>query len=155
MGRPTKLTPKVQAAICEAIRSGATRECAASVAGIARSTLQLWLAQGADGGAPYSDFLDAVCMAEEDLQARAAKVVVDLLAEDNAAVRLNAAKFLLSHRFPEAWSTRKEVRQTGPDGGPVQVAAKVEAGLAPETMDALSPEAVADALVKLARGGGG
>lgn len=130
MGRPLKLTQRTSDTVCDAIRKGATREGAAVAAGIGRSTLQAWLAEGAEHpSGKYRDFLDAVCKAEEELQNRAAGVIVDLLGSGDERSRLNAAKFILSHRFPGSWSTRKEVRNTGPNGGPIEVKAEMTAAV--------------------------
>jgi transposase-like protein len=46
MARPTKLTPKVIARICKAIRAGLSYKRAAQAAGVGESTLREWRAQG-------------------------------------------------------------------------------------------------------------
>ncbi|HXF72327.1 MAG TPA: hypothetical protein VNO79_06935 [Actinomycetota bacterium] len=46
MARPTKLSPEVQARICQAIRAGNYRETAARYAGIGISTFYAWLQRG-------------------------------------------------------------------------------------------------------------
>ena len=65
MGRPTKLTPEVQADLVQAIRLGATRELACDYVGISTTTLYRWLQQGdvAEDG-PYREFRDAIKKAE-------------------------------------------------------------------------------------------
>ena len=58
-GRPTKLTPEVQAAICEHLANGATLEVAAQAEGITRQTVTNWRMAGGKGTEPYAAFLVA------------------------------------------------------------------------------------------------
>ncbi|MEZ4241002.1 MAG: hypothetical protein R3F59_33555 [Myxococcota bacterium] len=72
----------------------------------------------------YRQFQQSVCMAEDDLVEKAVGAVADLIADaDSDAVRLNAAKFILPHRFNGEFSTRQEV--TGKGGEAVEVRAEV------------------------------
>ena len=60
-GRPTKLTPEVQARIVEAIEAGNYIEVAAAAAGISKPTFYGWMQRGTDEpGSEYSDFRNAV-----------------------------------------------------------------------------------------------
>lgn len=60
MGRPTKLTPEVQAKAIEAYRTGHYAEHVAPLAGISEKTLYSWLERGEKGEEPFADFLQAV-----------------------------------------------------------------------------------------------
>lgn len=104
----------------------------------------------------YGQFRQAVCNAEDALVERAVATATDLLNPRRCKkpeVRLNAAKFILSHRFPADFSSRSEVRHEGKDGGPIQVAADVKvqpvitadvaAGLDAEQLAALAREFLA------------
>ncbi len=65
MGRPTKLTPEASAAVLAAVSAGLPRHLAAHAAGVDRSTLLRWLAEGrrAESG-PCRDLRDALKKAE-------------------------------------------------------------------------------------------
>src|SRR5579862_1643086 len=64
MGRPTKLTPELQVAICTSLATGAYVETAAAVHGVNKQTLYDWFKRGNSGEEPYADFLDAIKRAE-------------------------------------------------------------------------------------------
>jgi len=60
-GRPTKLTPGIQQAICETLRKGNTRRCACALAHIHPDTFYSWFKDN-------SDFSDAVISAEGEAE---------------------------------------------------------------------------------------
>jgi hypothetical protein len=68
MSRPTKLTPEIQKAICDDLRTGCYIETACIRAGIAKSTFYDWLKRGETSPGPFSDFADAVKKAEADAE---------------------------------------------------------------------------------------
>src|SRR5438477_285568 len=81
-GRPTKLTPELQDAICADVARGMPPVAAARRNGLHRSTYQRWMAEGldaarrSDADEPVSehdlrfrDFCDAIERAELDFQA--------------------------------------------------------------------------------------
>lgn len=127
-GRPTKCTPEVAKKVRAAILKGAGREDAARAAGVAPSTAREWLARGAKGEEEFAAFLAAVEGAESELVRRAGAVVVDLLGGRKTphAVRFAAAKLVLERRRADVWAPKKDVRVSGPDGGPVPFAGQVE-----------------------------
>lgn len=127
-GRPTKCTPEVIRKVRAAILKGAGREDAARAAGIGRATLLEWLARGARGDAPYADLVDSVEGAESELVRKAGAVLTDLLGSKKTphAVRFASAKLILERRRPEVWAPKRDVRVSGPEGGPIPVAAEVE-----------------------------
>jgi hypothetical protein len=127
-GQPTKCTPETAERVRKAVLKGAGREDAARAAGVAPSTAREWLARGASGEEPYAAFLAAVEGAESELVRRAGAVVVDLLGGKKTphAVRFAAAKLVLERRRAEVWAPKKDVRVSGPDGGPVPFAGQLE-----------------------------
>jgi transposase-like protein len=70
IGRPTKLTPELQEAICEHLRSGNLLQVAAQAEGIDRATLWRWRKRGEAGEAPFDVFCNAVerAMAEAECE---------------------------------------------------------------------------------------
>ncbi len=66
MGRPTKLTPKVQETLCDALRDGKTEDYAASLVGINPSTLWRWKRLGARGTEPYATFCNEYARARAE-----------------------------------------------------------------------------------------
>ena len=74
-GRPTSLTPDVQAIILRRIRAGNYRHVAAAAAGVHRNTLINWERWGEEGREPYAGFLCAMQKAEADAEARALRRV--------------------------------------------------------------------------------
>ncbi len=90
-GRPSKYSRSVMARISRFVRQGLTREAAASLSGIAVSTLYDWQRK-------FPEFYDAVKKAEAQLQA-------SLVQHIEKASRKNwtAAAWLLERRFPEEW----------------------------------------------------
>ena len=74
-GRPTKLTPEVQAKVCQALAGGNTRSASAYYAGIRVSALKNWMVWGLKGREPYRTFVAAVRKAEADCEARNVAVI--------------------------------------------------------------------------------
>src|SRR4051812_33024674 len=100
-GRPEKLTAAVQAAIVDAVRAGSRREAAAQAAGIAKSTLQGWLARGEAAGAPvrFQNFAAAVRQADAAWEVAAVEGIGRAAANGD----WRAQAWLLERRRPERW----------------------------------------------------
>ena len=134
-GRPSKLTAEATRLVCDAILKGAGREDAAGAAGIAPSTLYLWLSEGAKREpGEFLEFLEAVEGAERQLVADCSAGMVELTGKNTPpAVRFAALKLILQSRRPALWRPAKEVAISAPGGGPVQVevSGAVEATLRP------------------------
>lgn len=127
MGRPSKFSAETTQLVVDAILRGAGREDAAAAAGICKATLQDWIAKGRAGHPDFLDFLARVEGAERDLVMRAEGVLVDLLKpEVSDAVRFASAKLIVQSRRPKEWRPPRSVEMSGPEGKPVEVAAKVE-----------------------------
>ena len=110
-GRPTSLTPEVQARIVEAVAAGNTRHDAAEYAGVGRSTFLAWLARGRKkngrNGRPYRDLLDAVKKAEAGAVVRNVAII-----QKAANKTWQAAAWWLERKNPQDWAGyRHEVRE--------------------------------------------
>lgn len=106
-GRPTKLTPELQAKICDALRTGNYLETAAAFAGIDKTTLFDWLRRGARSTSGiYHDFSRAVEKALADSEARDVALVSKAAAEGI----WQAAAWRLERKFPERWGRRDHHR---------------------------------------------
>lgn len=103
-GRPTKLTPELQAKICDAIRAGNYCETAAAFGGIDKTTLYDWMRRGARARhGIYADFSHAVEKALADAEARD----VALIAKAAADGHWQAAAWRLERKFPDRWGRRE------------------------------------------------
>lgn len=102
MGRPTKLTPEVQAKVVEALRLGAPRKLAAEYAGIAYDTLREWCLRR---GPFYVAFAGALKEAESKGSV-AALAKIQKAATDG---QWQAAAWLLERRDPENFGRRQVV----------------------------------------------
>lgn len=108
MGRPTKLTPKVQERVCEAIAQGATYALAAKYAGIHYDTFNEWMKAGEEAeSGEFSDFSDAVKEAE-------GKAAVKWLKKIEVAANKGnwtAAAWKLERRYPQEYGRQIHEQQ--------------------------------------------
>ena len=113
MARKTKLTPKTQKAIVDALSVGATHRIACEYAGITQDTFYRWLNQGEAGKSPFSEFSEQVART----QGRAA---VGWLAKIDAAANegdWRAVAWKLERRYPQEYGrTVHEVEHSGAIG---------------------------------------
>ena len=105
MGRPSKLTPEVEARIVEAVELGATWERAADAAGVGASTLRDWRQRGEAGEVPFVAFLAALKRAEGAGVERALRSIRKA-AEGGA---WQASAWILERRYPADYGRRSEV----------------------------------------------
>lgn len=103
-GRPSKLTPALQAKLCDAIRAGNFLEPAASFAGIDESTLHRWLKRGARErkGARHD-----LAMAVDKATADSETLAVARISKEGSEGSWQAEAWLLERRFPERWGRRE------------------------------------------------
>ena len=109
MGRPVKLTPAVQAKVCDAIRAGNYLETAAAFVGIDPSTLHRWLKRGrTERKGARHEFAAAVDKALADSEAMAVARVSKAASEGI----WQASSWLLERRFRDKWGRcdRHEVK---------------------------------------------
>lgn len=121
MARPSKINPKIQAKICDAIRAGNYIETAAAHAGINKSTLYEWMKRGARekdrveraGGrakvkkseAEFVEFSNAVEKALADAEVRDVMIVANAATTD-----WRAAAWRLERKFPDKWGRKDKVQ---------------------------------------------
>lgn len=130
IGRPTKLTPAVQEAICTAIEYGMPLEKAADYGGVHEDTVLNWRKAGealqvrldagetlelTDTERRYLDFFGAI-------QQSFAKAMLFHLQNltDSAHVNPGNSMWILERRWPEIFGRpTQKLEHTGPGGGPV------------------------------------
>ena len=101
LGRPSKLTPELQAQIILALRAGNYIEVAAAHVGIDKVTLYAWLREGARHPGRHREFSHAV------LKAQAEAHVMDVARIAKAAqTQWQAAAWRLERKFPAQWGRR-------------------------------------------------
>ena len=108
MGRPSKLTPEVEARIAEAVELGATWERAADAAGVGASTLRDWRQRGEAGEVPFVAFVATIKRAEGAGVERALRTIREA-AEGGA---WQASAWILERRYPADYGRRSEVAVT-------------------------------------------
>ncbi len=102
-GRPTKLTPEIQRAICESVALSIPHKYAAEEAGIHEDTFALWMRKGSEGRAPYAAFYRAVTRA----RASAVKsLTVRVLGGGKGS---SGSAWLLERRFANDYGPRQKV----------------------------------------------
>lgn len=69
MARPTLCTPEQMQRLCNLLREGNTRECAAKLSGIRPRTFYQWMSKGRAGQEPYAQFVHEVKDAEGEAEA--------------------------------------------------------------------------------------
>lgn len=156
--RHTRISQPITDNIVAFVQKGSPVCKAGTICGVDPGILQGWMRQGKVDSAsgkcsPHADFYDAVVEAEASLLRLAVETVSDLLdpTKSEPGVRLRAAIFLLTHRFPQHFSTRTEV--TGPRGGPVELHARVEVQplISNEALAAMGPAELEHAILAMAR----
>lgn len=116
-GRPTKLTPELQASVCGIIEAGNYRCVAAEAVGLGERTLADWMKRGEDEpDSIYGDFRREVLEAEASAERRMVEIVVKAAAEDP-----KHAQWYLERKFPERWARKDKYEHTGGEGKPIQV----------------------------------
>ncbi len=112
-GRPTKLTPQVQARIVQAIVGGNDITVAAAYAGIHKAQFYRWLEKGEQQQQGiYRAFRDAIQKAQADAETRN----VALIAKAAQEGTWTAAAWWLERKYPERWGRKERHEVTGKDG---------------------------------------
>lgn len=141
-GRPTKLTPAVQARICEAIEDGNYYQPSCARAGIHFTSFLNWMQRGQEEQEGiYFDFFNAVTRAEAEAEAKMVSQWKEQIPED-----WRAARDFLARRHPERWAPKSYLdAQVG--GEITQISVDEERirqridELARKKLDALEPDA--------------
>lgn len=144
-GRPTKLTPDVQTAICLSLSAGNYLEPSAIRAGVSKVSVYAWLKRAGtelerlrnNGRArlrkseqPYVEFLEAVKGAEAAAEIRDVATVA-LAAQDH----WQAAAWRLERKHFDRWGRKQALEHTGKDGKAIKVKGKT--GLTKDMADAI------------------
>jgi hypothetical protein len=118
-GRPLKLTPQLQEAICKTLQAGVDVETACLREGVSRDAYFSWRRRGRDGEQPFADFLAATDKA---------------LADVETGVTYQILKASKTHWQAGAWwvkwrATRgaQRIEISGKDGAPISGALTHEA----------------------------
>ena len=104
MGRPTKLTPEVQARIVKAIAAGNYPEIAAESEGVGKTAYYGWMERGRKGESPYAEFAEAVTRA----RARAERKMVRIV-RTAAITEPQSAQWYLERSAADRWGRRDKV----------------------------------------------
>lgn len=121
-GRPTKFDEEVASRVVLMVRAGNYLETAASASGVSPSTLREWLRTGRRAGkGKLFDFAERVDKALAESEAMDVNKMLQHGQKD-----WRALAWRLERRFPDRWREVSESRQTGKDGGPIEVEAKME-----------------------------
>ncbi len=108
VGRPSKLTPDVEARILNAVRCGAPNRVACLAAGVGESTLYQWLEKAKS--LPYSEYAE---FAERLKQARHEGITARLAIIMKAArSSWQAASWLLERDLPDVYSLKHRVEHS-------------------------------------------
>jgi hypothetical protein len=104
-GRPSKLTPELQAEIILLIKMGNFVEVACETVGINKSTFYDWMKKGKNSNHPknkYRKFQEAVEQAMAWSEARDVAIITKLSKEN-----WRAAAFRLERKYPKKWGKKK------------------------------------------------
>lgn len=97
-GRPTSLTPRVQAEIVKCLEEGLYLAHAAACAGVTDRSVRDWMKRGEEGEAPFAAFSSAVKVAEA-IAARDAMSRVRLAKSGEGTHPWQASAWFLERRF--------------------------------------------------------
>ncbi len=105
-GRPTKLTPKIQERIIQAISLGNYRKDAAAFAGVDPATVHRWMVRGAnEPQSEYGTFRRAV----QEAEARSKVAAMGCVTKAARDGDWKAASWWLSRKYPHQYSDRSQL----------------------------------------------
>jgi len=105
-GRPTKLTPEMQAKFVAHVRAGNFIETVCAACGIAVSTYYTWAERAENGEEPYAGFMEAVRTAEAEAELEAVEGILT-----HAAENWSAFSWYLERRHWKRWRKTDKVEQ--------------------------------------------
>jgi hypothetical protein len=109
-------------ALAEAIRAGNFYEAACGYAGIDYATFRRWMERGErESRGAYRALRDAIEKAEA-----VAEVTVVAQWRSQIPTSWQAARDFLARRFPSRWRPVERFEHSGPDGGPIDIAALIQ-----------------------------
>lgn len=104
IGRPTKLTPALQARIVKLVREGNYPETAAQSEGVHRDTYYSWMERGRKGEKPFAEFSDAVTRARATAQRKMLAHVAKAAPKDP-----ENARWYLERTAPDLYGRRDKL----------------------------------------------
>lgn len=113
VGRPSKYSPAYRDLVIEHMSEGASLTSFAAEIGVARSTINEWIAE-------HAEFSEAVKIAKAKCAAWWEKVNRAIARDGGGTGSATAVIFGLKNMAPDDWADRKAVEVTGSKGGPVQ-----------------------------------
>ncbi|MBI05356.1 MAG: hypothetical protein CMM54_00075 [Rhodospirillaceae bacterium] len=143
MARPTKLTDERREAICRMIVEGVPLKTAARAAGVTYNTLRNWMQRGEKGDEPYALFKEEVEEAQAVCEAQLVGIIKSAAVQESGG-EWRAALALLSRKFPERWSEKRQLEVSSPEQTSTQLVAgmfaQVQAHLGISTEEAENDE---------------
>jgi transposase len=127
-GRPTSLTPEVQAKIIDAIELGMYVKQACLAAGICEKTYYLWKQRGETGEEPFAGFLQALQIAEAKAELRALKNITSN--EEPTGPHWTASAWFLERKHWKRWGRKDRTEQKKPDAAGASMAELMAAAVA-------------------------
>jgi len=131
IGRPTKLTPEMHAAIVADVERGNFAETAAQLNGIDPRTFFGWMDRGRRGEEPFSQFFRAVTRARAKAEADAVQEIRNGFADPKTGAE--RAQWYLERAHNDRWGRREKVTVENAVNAEVDlILARLEAALPPE-----------------------
>ena len=127
MGRPTKLTPELQAELVSIIEAGNYRSVACRAVGLHPDTFRKWMQKSRQ---PYVGFRRAV----EAAEARGEVEVVELIRQQ-IGQNYRAGLELLSRKYPHRWATKSFSGDLDENGRPTSQEKASPVLMVPSTID--------------------
>lgn len=109
-GRPTKYDPKYCDMIIETMSTGLSMTAFAGEIGVARSTINEWIAN-------YPEFSEATRVAK----AKRTLALERQMLSATSGPGVTARMFALKNADPDEWREKQQVEHSGPNGGPINV----------------------------------
>ena len=121
VGRPSKLTPEIQATVVQYVRGGNYFSVACRAAGLSYATFQEWMSRGEDKNADpakpptpeFEAFARSIRKAEADAEASSITLI-----RTAARTSWQAAAWYLERKYPDRYGRRERISVGGDDDAP-------------------------------------
>jgi hypothetical protein len=97
-------------------------ETAARAAGVTDRTLRYWLQRGESGEEPYASFKSEIDEAKAVCEAQLVGIIKNAAMQESGG-EWRAALALLSRKFPERWSEKRQLEVSSPEQTSTQLVA--------------------------------
>lgn len=143
-GQPTKYTPALATAICEAVEDGASLRKACTAAGVGVATARRWMEKRPDFAERYAracsqrqNMMEERLLELYELGHEVAKDEINPNAKIQAVkIEIDSIKWQLSKLQPGRYGDKQQIEVTGKGGEPVRVASELNE-LTPEAQESL------------------